>query len=80
MADVTRLRAVGPTASAGVIELLEGALARARCGAVLAVAVVEVRVGGVVEFEAVDCDQYHALNSGCARLASFMASIPGDEG
>ncbi len=56
------------------IELCEEVLARLKSGEAVAVALVEVRRGGVVATAVSKSDVYHQLNSGAARLASSLAT------
>lgn len=61
------------------IALVEGLLARLRSGEAVAVAFVEVCRGQLVATE-YDCGrEYHALNSGAARLAHRLASVEDSE-
>jgi hypothetical protein len=60
------------------LRLVEETLARVKAGEVVAVAIVEVRLAGSVATAFSRSECYHKLNSGCARLAVAMASIPDD--
>lgn len=63
------------------VEMLSGLLERVRSGEAIAVAFVEVKRGGIVAnaFANSRTGSYHALNSGAARLAYRLASVPEDE-
>lgn len=63
------------------VDLIERMLERVRSGEVVAVALVEVKRGGVVAtaYSNSRTGHYHGLNSGAARLAHRLAAVGDDE-
>lgn len=78
MKPEVKLSLVADEVNTEAVELLSGLLERVRGGESVAVAIVEVRRGGVVStaFANSHSGAYHALNSGAARLASRLSSVP----
>lgn len=67
--------ATKPAIDSELVGMIEGLLERARAGTVLGLALVEHQVGDGVRYEVSACFNYHYINSGVARLASFLASL-----
>lgn len=59
--------------------LAEETVERLKRGEVIAVAIIEVRKAGTVATAVSKSSCYHALNSGAARLASHLASLPDND-
>lgn len=80
MAEVLSLVSAPPEAiDPDLLERAEELLARVKSGETLALATVEVQRGRIVQTGWSDNGYYHELNSGAARLANRLASIPPDE-
>lgn len=58
--------------------LVEETLTRVKSGDVIAVALVEIRKARTVAIAVSRSSSYHELNSGAARLAAHLASMPDD--
>lgn len=74
MSDVARFRIAERSVDEDVLALAEEVVERVKAGETVSLAVVEVHPAGNVSWRRVTERNYHALNSGCARLAAAMAS------
>jgi hypothetical protein len=81
MADVARLSVTELEVNEDAADMLRQLLARVESGEALAIAVVEVMRGGGVAtgYSNSRSGNYHALNSGAARLANRLAAVADDD-
>lgn len=74
MAEIHLFTPVVDGSADGMIDAAERLMAKIKAGEVIGMALVEVRRGGdVATFYSQSTACYHALNSGCARLADRIA-------
>lgn len=79
MADVLSFAKVENDINEDAIRLLEETLERAKSGDVIAVAIIEIRKARTVATSICKSLSYHELNSGAARLAAHLASMPDED-
>lgn len=79
MTEPIKLKIAQSEINDDAVRLLEESLARAKSGDVIGVAVVEVRRARTVATAFSKSETYHELNSGAARLAQSLASMPDED-
>ena len=79
MTEPVKLQIAQSGVNDDAVRLLEESLARAKSGDVIGVAIVEVRRARTVATAFSQSTSYHELNSGAARLAASLASLPDED-